>query len=157
MLLKITHNTDLAYSELISESVMELRMVPRQEQDQHRLSFNLAIGPATTPSSYYDWLGNTVHAFTINAFHQQIKIVATTVVETERLALDASQLTDTWPIAPNPSRYDMYDFLQFGGPVDSSPLLDRVVESLEAKEGMPLGELAMRMIRLIDEKYLYRK
>ena len=40
MLLKITHTTDLAYTDLISESVMELRMVPRQEEDQHRLSFN---------------------------------------------------------------------------------------------------------------------
>jgi len=46
MLLKITHSTDLTYSEPISESVMELRMVPRQEQDQRRLSFRLAIGPA---------------------------------------------------------------------------------------------------------------
>ena len=34
MLLKIVHETDLRYSDLISESIMELRMVPRQEQDQ---------------------------------------------------------------------------------------------------------------------------
>ena len=31
MLLKITHETELHYSDLISESVMELRMVPRQD------------------------------------------------------------------------------------------------------------------------------
>jgi hypothetical protein len=40
MLLKITHATDLRYTDLIAETVMELRMAPRQEQDQHRLSFN---------------------------------------------------------------------------------------------------------------------
>ena len=45
MLLKLTHTTDLNYSDLISESVMELRMAPRQEEDHHRLSFTLAIGP----------------------------------------------------------------------------------------------------------------
>ena len=45
MLLKITHKTDLIYSDFINESVMELRVAPRQEQDQHRLSFDLALGP----------------------------------------------------------------------------------------------------------------
>src|SRR3954470_21244051 len=77
MLLKITHTTNLTYNDAISESVMELRMTPRQEQDQRRLSYNLAIGPATAPSGYFDWLGNTVNAFTINDFHDRIKIVAT--------------------------------------------------------------------------------
>jgi len=33
MLLKLTHTTDLAYSDPISESAIELRMAPRQEDD----------------------------------------------------------------------------------------------------------------------------
>src|SRR6476469_5447751 len=77
MLLRLTHQTDLTYSELISESVMELRMAPRQEQDQHRLSFTLGVGPPTSAFSYFDWLGNSVHAFTVNSFHDHIRIVAT--------------------------------------------------------------------------------
>ena len=84
MLLKIIHATDLTYTDLISESVMELRMAPRQEMDQHRLSFDLAIGPETQVSTYFDWLGNTVHGFTISKFHSRIRIVATSVVETDR-------------------------------------------------------------------------
>src|SRR5687768_3291301 len=96
MLLKITHTTDLTYSDAISESVMELRVTPRQEQDQHRLSFNLAIGPSTTTLNYFDWLGNAVHAFTINAFHQQITIIATSIVETDLPKHDLSTATDTW-------------------------------------------------------------
>src|SRR6476660_4824147 len=87
MLLKVTHTTDLTYSDLISESVIELRMCPRQEGDQHRLSFSLAIGPRTAVTPYFDWLGNTVHAFTVNKFHRQIRIVATSVVETQRFRL----------------------------------------------------------------------
>ncbi len=97
MLLKITHTTDLAYTDLISESVMELRMCPRQEEDQHRLSFNLAIGPAATPSAYFDWLGNTVHAFTIADFHDRIQIVATSVVETDRPGVDPNGTGDCFP------------------------------------------------------------
>ncbi|MBV8780975.1 MAG: transglutaminase family protein, partial [Phycisphaerae bacterium] len=84
MLLKVTHQTDLNYSGLISESVMELRVTPRQDMDQHRLSFDLAIGPSTSVTSYFDWLGNTVHAFAVSPFHKQIRIVATSVVETDR-------------------------------------------------------------------------
>src|SRR5690242_69723 len=98
MLMKITHTTDLTYNDVISESVMELRMVPRQEQDQHRLSFHLAIGPTTSTLTYFDWLGNTVNAFTINAFHQQIRIVATSVVETDRPTTDVAALSDRWPV-----------------------------------------------------------
>jgi transglutaminase-like putative cysteine protease len=157
MLLKTTHTTDLTYSEPISESVMELRMVPRQEADQRRLSFHLAIGPRTAPSSYFDWLGNMVHAFTINDFHDRIKIVATSVVESERPPADALSLTDTWPVATDLQRYDLYDFLQFGGPVDDSPALRELVSSIGATQDMPLGELAMKMVALIDQKFTYRQ
>ena len=158
MLLKLTHSTDLTYSEPISESVMELRMVPRQEQDQRRLSFRLAIGPATQPSSYMDWLGNTVHAFTINDFHDRIKIEATSVVETERPAADARELPDTWPVTSNlPEQYHLLDFLHFGGPVDDSSALRDLAGSLNASEGMRLGELAMRMVDTINQKFTYRQ
>ncbi len=157
MLLKLIHTTDLSYSEPISESVMELRMLPRQDVDQRRLSFRLAIGPPTQPSSYFDWLGNTVHAFTINDFHDQIKIVATSVVETERPAMNAAELPDVWPIAPNELRYDVYDFLQFGRPVDESPALRDLVATLGATPGMKLGQLAMQMVDLINQKFTYRQ
>src|ERR1700727_2694933 len=66
MLLQLTHTTGLTYSDMINESIMELRMASRQEQDQHRLSFKLSIGPAASVTSYFDWLGNTVHTFTIS-------------------------------------------------------------------------------------------
>src|SRR5579863_8066332 len=117
MLLKLTHQTDLTYSDLISESVMELRMAPRQEQDQHRLSFTLAIGPPTSAHSYFDWLGNTVHWFTVASFHKQIRIVATSVVETDRPALDPRSFSDTWPVQTREEDYALYDFIHFGGPI----------------------------------------
>src|SRR4030095_2721051 len=98
MLLKITHQTDLTYSDFIGECVMELRVAPRQEQDQHRLSFDLALGPPASVNSYFDWLGNTVHACTVNDFHNQIQILATSVVETDRPVVEPEQRSDTWPL-----------------------------------------------------------
>jgi transglutaminase-like putative cysteine protease len=157
MLLKITHQTDLNYTDLISESNMELRMVPRQEQDQHRLSFDLAIGPQTSVSSYFDWLGNTVHTFSVNAFHHEIRIVATSVVETDRPRKEPERFRDQWPIPAAAYDYSVYDFLQFGGPIVDSPHLQELVKVLSPREGASLGELALRILYLIDDKFTYKK
>ena len=157
MLLKLTHTTDLTYSDLISESVMELRMAPRQESDQHRLSFTLAIGPAAQAMSYFDWLGNTVHAFSINQFHKQIRIQATSVVETDRPRPPVEKFADRWPVRVNDEDYQLYDFLQFGGPVVDSPKLQEIVAQLGAKPRDSLGELSLRMLHLINERFTYQR
>jgi transglutaminase-like putative cysteine protease len=157
MLLKVTHLTDLRYDDLINESIMELRMVPRQEADQHRLSFDLAIGPATTINSYFDWLGNTVHTFSVNAFHQQIRITATSVVETDRPRKEVERFRDQWPIAKDAYEYNVYDFLQFGGPIVDCPELHELIELIAPREGTSLGEIALRMLHLIDDKFTYKK
>ena len=156
MLLKIKHQTDLVYSDLISESVMELRMGPRQENDQHRLSFSLAIGPASPAASYFDWLGNIVHAFTVNAFHASIRIVATSVVETDRQKAEVERFADRWPLPPGSTGYASYDYLHFGGPIVDSAALRQLVEMINPQPGASLGELALRMLHLIDEKFAYK-
>jgi transglutaminase-like putative cysteine protease len=155
MLLQITHETDLAYSASITESVMELRVAPRQEEDQHRLSFALAIGPQTTVTSYFDWLGNAVHAFTVNPPHRQIRIVATSVVETDRPRQDLERLEDTWP--GGHSDYRLHDYLHFDGPIVDCALLRRLLEMLAPRQGEPLGALALRMLHLIHGRFLYQK
>jgi transglutaminase-like putative cysteine protease len=157
MLLKVRHQTDMTYSGPISESIMELRMVPRQELDQHRLSFDLAIGPATTVNSYFDWLGNTVHSFSVNAFHQKISIIATSVVETDRPRKEPERFRDPCPLPPDSYDYTFYDFLQFGGPVVDAPELRELTGYLSANEGSSCGEIALRMLHLIDEKFKYKK
>ena len=157
MLLKITHQTDLTYTNLISESVMELRMAPRQEQDQHRLSFTLAVGPPTSAFSYFDWLGNTVHAFTVNSFHNHIRIVATSVVETDRARVEPERFADRWPIPINALDYANYDYLQFGGPIQDSPKLREIVDILDPRPGDSLGEIGLRMLYLVSERFTYQK
>jgi transglutaminase-like putative cysteine protease len=157
MLLKIAHHTNLKYSDMISESIMELRMVPRQEQDQHRLSFSLAIGPPTSVSSYFDWLGNTVHTFSINGFHDQIKIVATSVVETDRPHRQPERFADVWPVSAEVFDYSIYDFLHFGGPVLDCPPLRELTKLIAPQPGTNLGEVALRILHLIDDKFTYRK
>jgi transglutaminase-like putative cysteine protease len=157
MLVKLTHTTDLSYTAPITESVMELRMTPRQEQDQHRLSFSLAIGPNTHVSSYFDWLGNTVHAFTIKEPHQHIRIVATSVVEVDRLTMDPREFADRWPLSPRSFGYDMHDFLQLDGPVTDCPELRQLAADLRAAQGDHVGALALGMIEMLGERFTYER
>jgi transglutaminase-like putative cysteine protease len=157
MLLRLTHVTDLIYSDLVSESIMELRMAPRQEMDQHRLSFELSIGPETQVSSYFDWLGNIVHAFSISKFHSRIQIVASSVVETDRAVRDLGALPDKIGGGKGALAYDLYDFLQFGGPITKSDALTALVGELKAEAGLGVGELVRRMLVLIQERFEYSR
>jgi transglutaminase-like putative cysteine protease len=157
MLLRITHETELRYDELISESAMELRMAPRQEIDQHRLSFQLAIGPAASVASYFDWLGNTVHTFAVNPFHKEIRIIATSVVETDRAVPNIWGIADPWPINPSSLDYSMYDYLQFGGPIVDCPRLRDLAKTLRPREGASLGKLCLHIMQLVDSQFTYEK
>ncbi len=154
MLLKLTHETELSYSEPINESVVELRMFPRQENQQHRLSFELKLAPYSTVNSYFDWLGNTVHTFTVNQLHQKIRILAMSVVETERSNISPESLPDTWPLM-DVSNYQLWDYLQFDGPVVQSDMLAELAKELAPRTGLRIGELGQRMIRLINMKFEY--
>jgi len=161
MLLSITHTTDLYYDDYINESVMELRMAPRQEQHQRRLSFAVDIGPATSVKSYFDWLGNTVHAFQINALHKQIQIIATSTVETDARQNRLEMFPDVWLCDLNHD-YALFDFLCFGGAVEDSPQLRELAESVLTQLALrnstvKLGNLVVALLRLIDEKFVYQK
>jgi transglutaminase-like putative cysteine protease len=157
MLLRIVHETNLSYSDLISESAMELRMAPRQEADQHRLSFQLAIGPSASVASYFDWVGNTVHTFSVNPFHQEIQIVATSVVEVDRAVPDIWGLPDVWPIPREMLDYTMYDFLQFSNPICDCEELRALANSVRPREGANLGKLCLQLMQLVDQKFTYEK
>jgi transglutaminase-like putative cysteine protease len=161
MLLSITHQTDLTYTNYISESVMELRMAPQQEKNQHRLSFNLAIGPASKVKSYFDWLGNSVHAFSINALHNEIQIIATSVVETLYQPVRLESLSDRWQ-KDGVYDYTLLDFLQFGGPVVDTPMLRELAASLVASvsrgnDPVRLGDLLSAILKIIDDDFTYEK
>jgi transglutaminase-like putative cysteine protease len=161
MLLSIKHQTELSYSDYIKESVIELRMAPMQETQQHRLSFELAIGPSSKVKSYFDWLGNWVHVFSINPLHNQIQIIASSVVETGSPTLTLDALPDLWR---KDAEYDWthYDFLQFGGPVVDTTILRELAGAIlrtASSKGpnVRVGDLATVMLSKISEFFVYEK
>jgi transglutaminase-like putative cysteine protease len=77
----IRHLTRFRYTHPISESIMETRMHPRSDPSQHCLTFSLSVSPRCRVFAYRDHMGNNVHHFDIPGEHNQLVIVAESVVE----------------------------------------------------------------------------
>jgi transglutaminase-like putative cysteine protease len=81
----IRHLTRFRYSQPISESIMETRMHPRSDSHQHCLTFSLSVSPRCRVFTYRDHQGNNVQHFDIPGEHNQLVIVAESVVEQQAL------------------------------------------------------------------------
>ncbi len=95
----IRHLTRFRYSQPISESIMETRMHPRSDSSQHCLNFALSVSPRCRVFSYRDHLGNNVQHFDIPGEHNQLVIVAESIVEKQPLPdLPAFLAPDAWAV-----------------------------------------------------------
>ena len=93
----IRHLTRFRYSCPISESIMETRMNPRSDSNQHCLTFSLSVSPRCRVFSYRDHQGNNVQHFDIPGEHNQLVIVAESVVEQQTLPdVPAFLSPDAW-------------------------------------------------------------
>ncbi|MGD0735456.1 MAG: transglutaminase family protein [Terracidiphilus sp.] len=81
----IRHLTRYRYSQPISQSIMETRMHPRSDSNQHCLTFTLSVSPRCRVFSYRDHQGNNVQHFDIPGEHTQLVIVAESVIEQQPL------------------------------------------------------------------------
>ncbi|GCE14691.1 transglutaminase [Tengunoibacter tsumagoiensis] len=77
----VQHITKFRYSAPITESIMEVRIQPRSEGQQHCLDFRLTTSPRTQILTYRDDLSNRVHHFDIPNSHSHLTITAEAIVE----------------------------------------------------------------------------
>jgi transglutaminase-like putative cysteine protease len=130
----IRHSTRFRYSAPVSESNMEVRMQPRDEDRQRCLSFQLNVSPKARVMSYRDFLGNMVHHFSVPGAHRELLIVAEALVD--------AQPADVRPDRLDPSDWEELDRITTAGDywetlaeshfVRSSPLLRELSASLNA-------------------------
>ena len=81
----IRHLTRFRYSHPITESIMETRMHPRSDSSQHCLTYSLSVSPRCRVFTYRDHQGNNVQHFDIPGEHNQLVVVAESVVEQQVL------------------------------------------------------------------------
>ena len=77
---RIVHVTEFRYDGPVSESYNEVRLRPRQDEEQTCVSFRLETVPGSRPTSYVDAAGNWVHRFNVLAEHRRLRVVANSEV-----------------------------------------------------------------------------
>ena len=105
----IRHLTRFRYSKPVSESIMETRMHPRSDTNQHCLSFSLSVSPRTRVFSYRDHHGNHVQHFDIPGEHNQLVIIAESLVEQQiEMTVPSFLAPDAWGALDNMIQEDDY-------------------------------------------------
>jgi transglutaminase-like putative cysteine protease len=128
----IRHLTRFRYQTPISESIMETRMHPRTDQSQHCLSFSLSVSPRCRVFSYRDHQGNDVQHFDIPGEHNQLVIIAESVVEQHTLP------EVPWHLAPD--AWASLDAL-----IEEGDYREMLLPSTYAVESPALIELARKL------------
>src|SRR5437868_5833564 len=130
MILEVQHETRLDYNEPVSEWLAELRLQPISDEVQSCHSFHLVVSQPTTLFSYRDGFSNRVHHFNLLAPHQQVRVLAASIVETAERPMDLAAATGVFPLDLEAAACDVLDFLPFRGPVCDTPLLQPLLDEL---------------------------
>lgn len=155
MLYSITHRTQLDYSQPISESVMEVRAMPRTDERQVLRQFEIAVTPNAKASHHTDWLCNTVHQFSVLGVHEQVVVTSRSVVETRVSELSLSELIA--PLDGLIRDHRSWDFLQLHGPVVDDPALPALCNRLGLDKVRRVGEAIDLVLQRTRDIITYRR
>jgi transglutaminase-like putative cysteine protease len=155
MILEVQHETQLEYTEPVTESTTELRMEPASDADQTCHTFHVAVSPQAEVFRYQDGFGNPVHHFNLLAAHRQVRILAASVVETHPRSREPLGCEAAYPLDPEWVELGVHDCAQFRGPVRHTPRLDPLLDALRPRPGARLAQLALRTAQHIHDHFEY--
>lgn len=80
--LRVMHTTGYRYDSPAAQSFNEIRLTPRSDRRQALLYSRIETTPASRLFRYTDYWGTAVTSFDLHAPHTELKVVASSVVET---------------------------------------------------------------------------
>jgi transglutaminase-like putative cysteine protease len=157
MIFRIRHTTHFTYEKPAYESHNEVRVAPRSSAGQRCLSFDIEVTPKAAILAYDDSFKNRVHAISVHPPHEELSIVAISVVERlpprpgvplrvsfgEFLAEDAARSAEHFEFL-NPSHY-----------VPFSERLRKFFWSARPAPTETVVEYTMRMVRYVRDQFEY--
>ena len=155
MLFSIKHRTGLKYSETTLESVMEMRVHPRVDERQVVRQFDVSVSPEARVVYHVDWLGNTVHQFSLLRSHDEVSIVSRALVETRPTGVELDKLMAPLQGLTNDHRWR--DFLGFDGPVQPDQRLSQFADSIGLRDVKRVGDAIRLVTDRIRELVQYRR
>jgi len=149
----ILHITQFEYDAPISESVMEVRVCPRTEAQQHCYSHDLNVTPHAQVFSYQDFMGNIVHHFDLPGKHDRLVLESRALVEVHAVQdLPAALSADAWGeldrVREVGEHLEMTFPSQFARPTDA-------LRELAAELGIERRDDPLTLLRELNEA-LYR-
>ncbi|WP_402469253.1 transglutaminase family protein [Isoptericola aurantiacus] len=151
-LLRVVHTTSFEYSDAVTASYNEARMLPADDARQRVRSAEVEVSPHTWTDSYVDYWGTAVTIFEVLRPHDRLEIVSTSTVDVG---------------APPPLRADV-DWADLGGDAARdahSPFLaetattavpdDVAALALEVAAGMPLSDAAQAVCVAVRDRLEY--
>lgn len=79
---RVVHTTGYQYEAPVVQSYNEARLTPRGDRRQNVVMSRVETSPATRAYRYTDYWGTEVTSFDLHAPHTELKVVASSVVET---------------------------------------------------------------------------
>ncbi len=157
MRFRITHRTLYSYAGAVSESFMEARLTPANDQRQQLLSRRLDTTPAANIHAYTDYFGNSVETFSIVKRHQELVLESHSEVETlpyepPQAALDIS-ISEARQLYRS-ERLKLFEFLMPSEAIPIGPEVNALANQ-HFKPGDMLGEALLRLNKWIKTSFRY--
>lgn len=134
--IQVEHRSQYSYEAPVDSSFNELRITPLTTTQQVVLDSRVKVLPHADPYRYVDYWGSVVHAFELHEPHDQLTIVARSLVETMPSNRPTGQLTwkdlqdrrlrDRYAELRSPTRY-----------VPLDPRLTDIAAELKARSSPP--------------------
>ncbi len=79
---QIRHETAFSYDDEVVASYNELRMTPVSDDHQSAADTRIEVRPSSTAYRYTDYWGTIVHAFDTSILHRELRVIASSLVDT---------------------------------------------------------------------------
>ncbi|MFZ1410696.1 MAG: transglutaminase family protein [Micropruina sp.] len=151
--LRIVHRTGYTYAGGVSASHNEVRMTPRASRQQYVRTSRIDISPLAWVHSYVDYWGTTVNAFEIRERHQQLNVVATSVVDVTRREeeIPGASWDDLRSEALRDRRVEMLELSHY---VDPGGELRRLTAAVAAESTRP-ADVVPVVVQEIQQRVKY--
>jgi len=152
------HVTEFTYDGPVSESYNEVRLRPRQDDQQTCLSFRLSTDPPAKASAYHDPYGNWVHRFNVLAEHRHLRVEAESAVlvhQPPALPDNGMALSELAEQANALDEY--YDLLCPTVYVPHLTDVGELVESAERESGGSVSGFVRSAASLVNSQFRYEK
>jgi transglutaminase-like putative cysteine protease len=160
--LRVVHRTAYRYGDAASTSHHEAHLAPRDGEGQRTISHDLQIAPhPSVRRERMDYFGNRAVHFSIREAHRSLEVIATSVVELDRLTSPLLSASPAWELVRERVRsdrrrdvLDAYAFTFESTHVKNSPAL-RDYAAPSFREGRPVLEVVRDLTTRIHADFTY--